>query len=87
LAKRTINIKLQTQLTSIPSKLIKNSTQPYKSLNVSQNHSSPKKNDCSPDNSNKGGCELVDGQKTHEIYFSQAKKYNYMKNIIDKYFE
>ena len=32
------------------------------------------------------GMEGQEGSK-HEIFFSRAKKYNYMKEIIDKYFE
>lgn len=31
--------------------------------------------------------ETIDGNREHEIYFSRTKKYNYMKEIIDKYFE
>jgi hypothetical protein len=29
----------------------------------------------------------IDISRAHEIYFNKAKKYNYMRQIIDKYFE
>ena len=31
--------------------------------------------------------DTIEVDKDHEIYFNRNKKYNYMKKIIDKYFE
>lgn len=39
------------------------------------------------DNKSKNYYPKVESDKVEEIYFSKTKKYNYMKQIIDKYFD
>lgn len=66
----------------------RNSSRRFKSVNLSLNPSLyNSKLDNEGEDANNISTNTIDVNRAHEIYFNKAKKYNYMRSIIDKYFE
>ncbi len=60
----------------------------FKSVNISLNPVlSTHKSELDAEEWRKRHSETIEHGREHEIYFNRTKKYNYMKEIIDKYFE
>lgn len=67
--------------------LDRNTSRRFQSVNLTLNPAiMSHKSEVEYEDARKRNGDTLEVTKEHEIYFNRAKKYNYMKDIIDKYF-
>jgi chromatin segregation and condensation protein Rec8/ScpA/Scc1 (kleisin family) len=82
------NAKPSVHLAPLNSHLSRSQSRKFNSVNLSLNPAiCTNKSDFETEENRKRHSETIDQYREHEIYFNRTKKYNYMKEIIDKYFE
>ena len=81
------NTKPTVNLAPLNSHLSRSHSRKFNSVNWTVNHTiSTNKSDLESEEIRKRHSKTIDQNRQHELYFNRTKKYNYMKEIIDKYF-
>ena len=81
------NAKPSVYLAPLNSHLSRPHSKKFNSVDLTFNHTICANNsDLESEEIRKRHSETIDQNRQHEIYFNRTKKYNYMKEIIDKYF-
>lgn len=82
------NVRPSVHLAALSSHLARSTSRKFKSVNLTLNPAlSSNKSELDSEERRKRHSETIGQNREHEIYFNRTKKYNYMKEIIDKYFE